>query len=41
MINLHNVVDMTRVLKELREEGTEITPEVLAGLARHCRTWAR
>ncbi|WP_066706969.1 Tn3 family transposase [Curvibacter delicatus] len=33
MIILHNVAGMSRVLKELREEGTEITPEVLAGLA--------
>ena len=32
MIILHNVVSMTRVLKELRGEGIEITPEVLAGL---------
>ncbi len=33
MIILHNVVGMTRVLQELRDEGTEITLEILAGLA--------
>ena len=33
MIILHNVVGMTRVLQELRDEGTEITQEILAGLA--------
>lgn len=33
MIILHNVVGMTRVLQELRDEGTEITPEILGGLA--------
>ena len=33
MIILHNVVGMTRVLRELRDEGTEITPEILGGLA--------
>ena len=33
MIVLHNVVGMTRVLQELRDEGTEITLEILAGLA--------
>ncbi|MBC7701474.1 Tn3 family transposase [Aquabacterium sp.] len=32
MIILHNVVGMTRVLKELRDEGIEITPEVLSGI---------
>lgn len=33
MIILHNVMGMTRILKELREEGVEITPEILGGLA--------
>jgi TnpA family transposase len=33
MFILHNVVGMTRVLQELRDEGTEITLEILAGLA--------
>ena len=33
MIILHNVVGMTRVLQELRDEGTEITQEILGGLA--------
>jgi hypothetical protein len=33
MIILHNVVGMTRVLQELRDEGTEIRLEILAGLA--------
>jgi TnpA family transposase len=33
MVILHNVVGMTRVLEGLRDEGFEITPEVLAGLA--------
>ena len=33
MIILHNVVGMTRVLRELRDEGTEITSEILGGLA--------
>ncbi|MBI2747416.1 MAG: Tn3 family transposase [Burkholderiales bacterium] len=33
MIILHNVVGMTRVLQELRDEGVEITPEILAGFA--------
>jgi len=33
MIILHNVAGMTRVLEELRDEGVEITPELLAGLA--------
>lgn len=33
MIILHNVVGMTRVLRELRDEGEEITPETLGGLA--------
>lgn len=33
MVILHNVAGMTRVLKEIRDEGHEITPEVLAGLA--------
>ena len=33
IIILHNVVGMTRVLQELRGEGIEITPEILAGFA--------
>ena len=33
MIILHNVVGMTKVLQELRDEGTEITLEILGGLA--------
>jgi TnpA family transposase len=33
MVILHNVVRMTDILAELRREGFEITPEVLAGLA--------
>jgi TnpA family transposase len=33
MIILHNVVGMTRVLRELRDEGAEVTPEILGGLA--------
>lgn len=33
MIILHNVDGMTKILKELRDEGYEITEEVLAGLA--------
>lgn len=33
MIILHNVDGMTKVLKELRDEGHDITEEVLAGLA--------
>ena len=33
MIILHNVVGMTRVLRELRDEGREITLEILGGLA--------
>ena len=33
MIILHNVAGMTRVLRELRDEGTEITPEILGSLA--------
>jgi hypothetical protein len=32
MIILHNVVGITRVLQALRDEGTEITLEILAGL---------
>ena len=32
-IILHNVVGMTRILQELRDEGTESTLEILAGLA--------
>lgn len=37
MIILHNVVGMTRVLQELRDEGVEITPEILAALRRFAR----
>ena len=33
MIILHNVEQMTRVLAELREEGRQISAEVLAGLS--------
>jgi TnpA family transposase len=33
LVILHNVDGMTRVLKALKEEGVEVTPEVLAGLA--------
>ena len=33
MVILHNVVGMTRVLKELRDEGVEVNAEILAGLA--------
>ncbi len=33
IIILHNVVGMTRVLQALRDEGTEIALEILAGLA--------
>lgn len=33
MVILHNVVGMTKVLTELRDEGVEITPEILGGLA--------
>lgn len=33
MIILHNVAGMSQVLKELRDEGLDITGEVLAGLA--------
>ena len=33
MIILHNVDGTTKILKELRDEGYEITEEVLAGLA--------
>ena len=33
IIILHNVVGMTRVLQELRDEGSEITLEILGGLA--------
>lgn len=33
MVILHNVVGMTRVLKEMSEEGAELTPETLGGLA--------
>ncbi|MCT8356103.1 Tn3 family transposase, partial [Xanthomonas citri pv. anacardii] len=33
LVILHNVEQMTRVLAELREEGSNISPEVLAGLS--------
>lgn len=33
MVILHNVVGMTRVLAELRKEGVELSPEILAGLS--------
>ena len=33
MVILYNEHEMTRVLSALREEGVEITPEILAGLA--------
>lgn len=33
MVILHNVERMTRVLKDLREEGGAISPELLAGLS--------
>lgn len=33
LVILHNTEKMTRVLKELREEGWSITPELLQGLA--------
>ena len=33
LVILHNVEQMTRVLAELREEGSNISPDVLAGLS--------
>lgn len=33
LVILHNVEQMTRVLAELRGEGSTISPEVLAGLS--------
>lgn len=33
MVILHNVERMTRVLKDLREEGGAISPELLGGLS--------
>lgn len=33
MVILHNVTGMTRVLKDMRDEGSAITPEMLAGMA--------
>ncbi|MEN9161220.1 Tn3-like element TnXax1 family transposase, partial [Xanthomonas perforans] len=33
LVILHNVEQMTRVLAELRDEGSNISPEVLAGLS--------
>ena len=33
MVILHNVVGMTRVLKEMSDEEYELTPEMLGGLA--------
>ena len=33
MVILHNVEGMTRTLAELRKAGTELSPEVLAGLS--------
>jgi hypothetical protein len=33
LIILHNVEQMSRVLAQLREEGMDISPEVLAGLS--------
>ncbi|CAD7716494.1 hypothetical protein LMG31886_20880 [Xanthomonas hydrangeae] len=33
MIILHNVEGMSRTLAEMRKEGGELTPEVLAGLS--------
>ena len=33
LVILHNVEQMSRVLAELRDEGVEISPEVLAGLS--------
>jgi len=32
MVIFHNVVQMTRILSELRKEGFEITPEIASGL---------
>lgn len=33
MVILHNVVGMTKVIKDMQREGAEITPEMLGGLA--------
>lgn len=33
MLILHNAVEMTKVIKQLQDEGHQITPEVLAGTA--------
>ncbi len=33
LVILHNVEQMSRVLAQLRDEGIEISPEVLAGLS--------
>src|SRR3546814_13427111 len=33
LVILHNVEQMTRVLAELRQDGANISPEVLAGLS--------
>jgi TnpA family transposase len=33
LVIFHNVVEMTRVIKQLVAEGVEITPEILAGLS--------
>ncbi len=33
MIILHNVEGMSRTLAEMRKEGIELTPEILAGLS--------
>lgn len=33
LVILHNVEQMSRALAELRDEGVEISPEVLAGLS--------
>ena len=33
LIILHNVHNMTAVLRQLREAGVTITPEILAGLS--------
>lgn len=33
MVILHNVVGMTSVIKDMQQEGAEITPDMLGGLA--------
>ncbi|WP_040232870.1 Tn3 family transposase, partial [Xanthomonas citri] len=33
LVSLHNVEQMTRVLAQLRDEGSNISTEVLAGLS--------